>query len=160
MPERPPLDSPPARAKEKPERGADGGATERDAVEKLRAGVAVGRTLEFGTRIAAVEVGAATRTLAGETVMAATRALVAGAPELTKRCAAASYAIDEPPPRATLRVAALPPAIVRSMRAGAVVLTIRELIVFVGTDFTDFHSAPVATGASLVIAPLDTGNTP
>ena len=80
---------PPTRPNEKPERGAEGGATERAAVEKLRAGDAFGRAPGFVTRIADVEVGATPRKPDGEAV-APTRALVAaGAAELTKRCEAA-----------------------------------------------------------------------
>lgn len=88
LPERPPLlpppELPPARATENPpERGAEGGATEREAAAKLRAGVAVGRALVFATRRVDAE--------AGEALIAPTRALVAAVePELTKRCAAAS----------------------------------------------------------------------
>ena len=78
----PELDAP-ARLNAKPERGADGGGTERAAAEKLRAGVAVGRTPGFAERIANTEDGAA--------VIVATRALVAAvAPELTNRREAAS----------------------------------------------------------------------
>ena len=36
----------------------------------------------------------------------------------------------------------------------------RALTVFVGTDFTDFHCSPVATGASRLTVPFETGKTP
>jgi hypothetical protein len=140
----PPLELPPARPKDAtPERGADGGATERDAVEKLRAGAAVGRAPGLATRIAEADVGTATRAPFDDAVIAPARALVAaGASELTKRCDDASKARDEPPPRPTLR-AAFPPAMVRSMRAGAVVFATRAFTVFVGIDFTVLNSAPL-----------------
>ena len=73
----------PSRPAAKPERGAEGGGTERAAIEKLRAGVAVERAPRFAVRIADVAAGAV--------VIVATRALVAAvAPELTKRREAAS----------------------------------------------------------------------
>ncbi len=144
------------------ERDAAGGATEREAVEKLRAGAAVGRAPGFAVRNAFVEVGAAPRAApALAPFIAPTRALVAvGALELTKRCETASYARDELAPRPMPRVAEFPPAMVRSTRTGAVVLATRALTVFVGTDFTDFHCSPAATGARLPIVPLLTAKTP
>jgi hypothetical protein len=86
LPERallPPLElAAPPRLKAKPECGADGGGTERAAVEKLRAGAVVGRALRFVRRVVDVEAGA---------FIAPTRALVAAvALELTKRREAAS----------------------------------------------------------------------
>ena len=133
--EKPPELPPPMRPVEKPERGAEGGATEREAVEKLRAGAAVERAPGFATRIADVDAGTAPRMPAGEAVIAPTRALVAaGALEFRKRREEASNASVDLPP--TLRI---PPFIVRSKRAGAVVFIVRVLIVFLGIDFTDFH---------------------
>jgi hypothetical protein len=85
LPERallPPPELPPAPLKANPECGADGGGTERAAVEKLRAGAVVGRALRFVRRVVDVEAGA---------FIAPTRALVAAvALELTKRREAAS----------------------------------------------------------------------
>ena len=79
----PPLELPPTRPNETPERGAEGGATERDAIEKLRAGVAIGRAPRFAVRVALADAGAA--------AIVPTRALVAAvAPELTNRREAAS----------------------------------------------------------------------
>lgn len=153
----PPLARPNAEAVE---RGAEGGAIEREAAEKLRAGAAVGRAPGFDVRIAAVEFGAALRALTVPDI-APTRAFVAlGAPELTKRCDVASYVRDELPPRPTLRMAEFPPAMVRSMRAGAVAVATRALMVFVGTDFTDFHCSPAVAGVILPIVPLFTAKTP
>ena len=81
LPERallpPPEFAAPPRLKAKPDRGAEGGGTERAAVEKLRAGAVAGRALKFVRRVMDAEVGA---------FIAPTRALVAAVePELTKR---------------------------------------------------------------------------
>ena len=157
----PPGLPPPARPNaEAVERGAEGGAIEREGAENPRAGAAVGRAPGFVVRNAAVEVGAALRAL-DVPAIAPTRAFVAAGPlELTKRCEAASYARDELPPRPTLRMAEFPPAMVRSTRTGAVAVATRALRVFVGTDFTDFHCSPAVAGVSLPMVPLLTAKTP
>jgi hypothetical protein len=167
LPERPllPLEElPPARPPEPPEKtlecGADGGATEREDMEKLRAGAADGRAPGFETRIAAVEVGAALRPAPTEPTFIEPARAFGDEPEASKRCAAALYARDEPPPRATPRAAEFPPAMVRSTRDGDAAGETRPFSVFVGTDFTAFHCVPLSTGVAFASVPLETVKTP
>lgn len=130
----PALFDPPRRAKPALERGAEGGATERDAIEKLRAlaGAETERALGLpATRVACAAAG---------TAPFAPRAASAAELELTKRCELASNANAEP----RLTVATLPLPIVRETREGAAEALTREFTVFVGTDFKAFHCSPVA----------------